>query len=303
MKPLLEQLIKKKLAILIFGYGYSGSGKTYTLFGNKKTKTKGITQLAIDFFKSQDSTVEIDKVYELYNDEYDFDEVINKSDPYKDSKSIYIYNLPTLKFDETPKSFTEFQHYYNNKTDIIPINTSNDFQVNLNIIDEKRKEGVKTYTTKKPTLVRSFYKKTTCRIMATANNPQSSRSHLFISLKIKKSNIESYLTICDMGGRENPNNLLLETKIYNILSVNDKPKKKKPTNVPGFVVPIPHIISKDKESMYKFDGEGYTFDKVDEVAKKKINSRNNKINRRSRSSKSSSNRCNTKSRCSRKKKE
>jgi hypothetical protein len=41
------------------------------------------------------------------------------------------------------------------------------------------------------------------RIKATPNNPQSSRSHLFITLEFQfKGGIKGYLTLIDMGGRE-----------------------------------------------------------------------------------------------------
>jgi hypothetical protein len=49
------------------------------------------------------------------------------------------------------------------------------------------------------------------RIRETINNKESSRSHLFIILKIG----DGYLTICDMGGRENPYDIYNNTYITN----------------------------------------------------------------------------------------
>lgn len=51
--------------ICIFGYGYSGSGKTYTLLGNGTQK--GILNLMFDdFTKSGDFNIVLQRVYELY---------------------------------------------------------------------------------------------------------------------------------------------------------------------------------------------------------------------------------------------
>ena len=123
-------------------------------------------------------------------------------------------------------------------------------------------------------------------IMATANNQFSSRGHLFIDFRIttKKENedsIISYLTICDMGGRENPNDLLLETKIFNILEKEAGGDYGKDTDFvnnikkSGLVVDRPYIISKDEDRIYTFDVEEHKV--TTQVLKDILNKIKNKI--------------------------
>jgi hypothetical protein len=51
-------------------------------------------------------------------------------------------------------------------------------------------------------------RRTNKHIKPTPNNPESSRGHLFIKLKIRTfAGSEGRLIICDMGGRENPQNI------------------------------------------------------------------------------------------------
>ena len=274
MKPLLSKLTKEPLAILIFGYGYSGSGKTYTLFGNNKAQ--GITHLAIKHFLSSNSTIEMDKVYELYNDKYDFSNNMKNQDPYPNDKSIYVYvgnGQGSIGFNPYPISITEFNNYYSPKsttelqnppTSIIKKVDIVNFKATYEKIMESRKSAILVDSTSKDSILNSSKADGhTYRIMATANNKESSRSHLFISLKITTDKIVSYLTICDMGGRENPNDLLLDTKIYNILyNVADWNVKCSSTNE---IVNFPHIISKDMKSMYTLNGNCKIFGQAAEM--------------------------------------
>ena len=66
MGPTFEQL-EKGYNITIFGYGFSGSGKTYTLLGSDRmNKNAGITQLAIKRLKNERGYTKITcKVREL----------------------------------------------------------------------------------------------------------------------------------------------------------------------------------------------------------------------------------------------
>ena len=152
------------------------------------------------------------------------------------SNSIYVY-IPINDDNNNigiygPYSHVDFQQY---KTAFKTTNIVHEFDTIYKKIEEKRKEKD--------------------HIMPTANNKESSRGHLFIDLKIKTGDIESYLTICDMGGRENPNDLLLKTKIYNIRYGNKNDKRYSPT------ITKPYIISKDEAEMYTFDGGSKTTNK------------------------------------------
>ena len=51
--------------IVIFGYGYSGAGKSCTLLNGSK-KSKSLTVLALEQYFEAKATVEIRKIFELY---------------------------------------------------------------------------------------------------------------------------------------------------------------------------------------------------------------------------------------------
>tara|TARA_B110000483_G_scaffold234054_1_gene303617 strand:+ start:1209 stop:4604 length:3396 start_codon:yes stop_codon:yes gene_type:complete len=296
MKPLFDKLKTSELAILVFGYGYSGSGKTYTLFGGKGdngNNEKGIMQLAIDYF-SQGSDVTIEKIYELYNDTYNIVNAVSDSrNPYDvyTKGSVLKEYMPSLN-----KTTLDDKKYYNTTilNDAIQqgriiegINLSESIYIYEQVDDtiNIRKEAVsfnilnsaKSSFILKGDKIEAFNKiygqidtlrKDNLHIMATANNQSSSRGHLFIDLKIittrNGKNFTSYLTICDMGGRENPNNLLLETKIYNmhektLLGENYTPFSSYEDTNKDVFLNKPYIISKDESTMYTF---GEQTDKV-----------------------------------------
>tara|TARA_B110000027_G_C16122413_1_gene304095 strand:+ start:5895 stop:9332 length:3438 start_codon:yes stop_codon:yes gene_type:complete len=314
MKPLFNGLVNDKSAVLIFGYGYSGSGKTYTLFGGSNydltppVYEEGITQLAIKYFTNeQKSSIKIKAIYELYNDEYNIiNAVSGNENPYKPfiKRKDFIDFRPNLDIDKYTRTYYDIDYekpikermeeYERRKTEFIASNKSRPIsarqrpvkpdinpatQKNTHItkdtpitesiyvykyIDTKIVcDGPISYENFSTTTSNSFssvnlaefkslydkiedYRKQINHIMPTANNPSSSRGHLFIDFEIVKGDITSYLTICDMGGRENPNDLLLGTKIYNMINGVSGVS-------PDLLVNEPHIISKDETEMYNYN--------------------------------------------------
>tara|TARA_B110000483_G_scaffold87400_1_gene107854 strand:- start:244 stop:3714 length:3471 start_codon:yes stop_codon:yes gene_type:complete len=314
MKPLFNGLVNDKSAVLIFGYGYSGSGKTYTLFGGSNydltppVYEEGITQLAIKYFTNeQKSSIKIKAIYELYNDEYNIiNAVSGNENPYKPfiKRKDFIDFRPNLDIDKYTRTYYDIDYekpikekmeeYERKKTEFIASNKSRPISARQRLVQPdielatQNKEhitkdtpitesiyvykfintkivcdGPISYEKFSTTTSNSFssvnltefkslydkiedYRKKINHIMPTANNPSSSRGHLFIDFEIVKDDITSYLTICDMGGRENPNDLLLGTKIYNMIN-----------GVSGvstdLLVNEPHIISKDETEMYNYN--------------------------------------------------
>jgi len=169
---LLDDIPTKGTTVVIFGYGYSGSGKTYTLLGGINNETNkwedGIAQLAIQEYLKKKYTVEMEEVFEMYNDSYTFD---NKSQK-------FVYNQST----------SHNQHTF----DFKPVKL-------------ERLEDINIFKTKYSEIQRKRIKHS--HILPTPNNRESSRGHLFIVLKVTNGNTEGRLIICDMGGRENPNEM------------------------------------------------------------------------------------------------
>ena len=170
---LLDDIPSKGTTVVIFGYGYSGSGKTYTLLGgiNKETKRweDGIAQLAIQGYIAAKCTVQMEEVFEMYNDSYTFDNILKK----------FVYNQST-----------------SHKHTFKPV----------------KLEDINTFKTKYSEIQRDRIKQS--HILPTPNNRESSRGHLFIVLKVTNGETEGRLIICDMGGRENPNEMWMTAQYY-----------------------------------------------------------------------------------------
>lgn len=161
IKPVIESLPQGK-TLVIFGYGYSGSGKTYTLLGEREPEVHGVTQLAIQDYITAKKKVVLEEAFGMYNDTYN---------PLKLEKTHVAYN-------DTEKTV------FNKNLAITSVKQFNDI---CSTIESKRKEFG--------------------HIKPTQNNPKSSRGHLFIHLTVSDSGSIGNLIICDMGGRENPNEM------------------------------------------------------------------------------------------------
>jgi hypothetical protein len=72
MKDLLDPIPLNGGMVVVFGYGYSGSGKTYTFFGGGQEY--GIAQHAIADYIKNGYTVHMEDVFEMYNDTYTYND-------------------------------------------------------------------------------------------------------------------------------------------------------------------------------------------------------------------------------------
>ena len=176
---LLDDIPSKGTTVVIFGYGYSGSGKTYTLLGGYKkdgTRENGIAQLAIQGYIAAKCTVQMEEVFEMYNDSYTNSDGFDYGTEIPKKEDIFDSKLPLV------------------------ITSTSDFDGAYSKITIKRKSKG--------------------RITATPNNGESSRGHLFIVLKVTKDGKEGRLIICDMGGRENPNEMWTNSEYVTITKNN-----------------------------------------------------------------------------------
>ncbi len=152
--PGIQNIIQQILSgidVVLFSYGLSGSGKSFTLLGAmKENGEKGMVQLTIDelLLNGANITLQIEELYGKLNPRNN--EINTKHD----------------------------------KLDTIIISSSNDIISKINEVNEIRKNNG--------------------RIKFTPNNPESSRSHLFLKFFIKYKNKDSLLTFIDMAGVEDP---------------------------------------------------------------------------------------------------
>lgn len=132
--------------IALFGYGYSGSGKSYTLI-NKSENDYGVLIRAVKYYLDKGLNVSIDSIKELYNNTYNRE----------DAKEVKDYGIKKTVIDML-KDNDEL------KMDDLEIKDVKGMVKIIEDIELKR-------TAKK-------------RIKATINNPVSSRGHLFITLNV-----------------------------------------------------------------------------------------------------------------------
>jgi hypothetical protein len=237
------QQLKSGYSIVIFGYGLSGSGKTYTLLGNNNVP--GILDYGLANIGVEYENINVISIFEQYYDINEFKTVSEskKEKKIKDPKMMTKIITHVGDIDERMiKYYTGLReelkqknNEYNNREIELNNKDDNDKKKKLDDIKALREENnihIKNYSEIIPILELSqkekeketnyainisytdLSKKLTeinqirtnnNRIKETVNNPESSRSHLFIIIEVKfHNNIKGYVTIIDMGGRENP---------------------------------------------------------------------------------------------------
>lgn len=184
-------------SIVMFGYGNSGSGKTFTLLGSKESP--GVLHYGLANLQNVE-TIRIKYLFEQYYNRINFN---NR----QISGAIHnligkISQLQNVSKDEISQFAKVIPSY---------IDTNNlrieDLYVLTGIIDKYRIDRG--------------------RIKRTPNNNVSSRSHLFFVFEISfKDGKTGYLTIVDMGGRESPVsifNMFIDTNVTKLQSVMAPP--------------------------------------------------------------------------------
>ena len=178
----LDKLVEDGSTVTIFGYGYSGSGKTYTLFGDESVDVDGISDsLLFNNNNVSQPVIQVIEIFELYLKSINFSSMSLEGQRIDVIEDIYVYKEHTANYEK----LITWQKV--NKDNII--RTKDSYRELQKIIEDHR-----------------INRK---RIRATINNPKSSRSHLFI--KIKK--VKGSYVFCDMGGRENPMDIFNKTMI------------------------------------------------------------------------------------------
>lgn len=181
MKSLFDQM-KSGYSIVVFGYGLSGSGKTFTLLGD--SNNKGLINYVLFDKNNGIKGVKLAYAFELYSTD------VPKVDTNFKVKSTSegVINAKIINYkDYSTKS---------NLNDIVNLESKN-----INVTsDEDLTNILKEIETDR---------KNELRIKPTPNNPESSRSHLFLVFKVTFDNGKSgYCTFIDTAGRESPFTIL-----------------------------------------------------------------------------------------------
>jgi len=169
-------------SVVLFGFGFSGSGKTYTLIKGKIPDDKSLLQQFIEKHNNRIKSIDFVEIYPESNSIYIGDDQYKSNTNDYSTKVIFKHmsELLKIKHDEKYNSITkDFNNYENVKTHI----------------DEIEKHRIKNM-----------------RILPTPNNPTSSRSFFQITIQLNNSDEteegdkglkSGKLVLFDMPGTEN----------------------------------------------------------------------------------------------------
>lgn len=167
-------------SIVLFGYGLSGSGKTFSLLGEKSTP--GILHYGLANLNGV-KNIKLKYLFEQYIDK--FVPTINKIRGKIINLVREVPQLRNYSIGETK----EFAEFIGNKVNVNNLHI-NDINTLTGLLEE--------------------YRKSHFRIKKTPNNPVSSRSHLYMVYEITFESINNqpektgYITVVDTAGRESP---------------------------------------------------------------------------------------------------
>lgn len=192
--------------VVLFGYGSSGSGKTSTLLGDTGTGVKGVVPLILADLMQNGAVVELTDVFEL-SAKHDVLDPLNQVIP----GQILVWPVNGIeRTDKMPQLFVN--KYFRTMPSISALILRSRSIVGVkqgSILDEAKTLNAATGEQwdvslsdllKKLDVVRKQHH----RITETPFNPRSSRSHLFMTFEVTFKDKTGRLTVIDMAGRENP---------------------------------------------------------------------------------------------------
>jgi len=214
------QQVKSGYTVVLFGYGYSGSGKTYTLLGNEMSL--GVVTIGLQDLGASIESVKV-RFKELYGRMK-----LEDGRPYSGETGIYSYELidemgelktipcaessslrcaptrfwgrhptagtsPEEGQDESPGGFAEFME-------------SDSARVPGEKIAQLLERAFVVITNTRMHAPCRTSRLACPRVKATPNNPESSRGHLFtiLDVTIKDVSTKGTIVVVDMAGAENP---------------------------------------------------------------------------------------------------
>lgn len=173
--------------VVLYSYGYSGSGKTFTFIGkpNDPNNTHGIIWKIMDRLNKSGATIKLVKRIKLYGV---LDNVA------KDSKALQFQDTITW-YNGQDKSQTN-SPYWNSNTKTVNNLNGTEESSSKEVIKELIQSDVNTIDKGIPEKF-SFIK-------ATSNNTESSRGFYIMKFEVRKGDSVSYLGVVDMAGNEDP---------------------------------------------------------------------------------------------------
>jgi len=209
----LSNFLKRGKSIMILTYGYSGVGKSFTLFGKKNsdgTVSNGMLQSTLKYLGN---SVNISvKAFELYG-----------------------LGVPYKFYWKDPRKFCHYIYSYSILPGVAKISSSVT-ELNKDQMSEfLDKSKVENYNEIKTNQINEFsnivdqidkVRKSTGRIKATVNNPESSRSIMIYDFKINLNKIINgksfvHFVVMDLPGKENLFQTYCETADPNF-NIDDK---------------------------------------------------------------------------------
>ena len=228
-------IVNENAQFIYAGYGYSGSGKTHTLINDTNSILKQI------FETENNITLEVTDLYgeiiaekstNLTSDRLDLFTKCSIDEKFSES---FKYGLLSKNISHEGV-LQQISYYTYNENKIGHTNSTNKIYLNAENIDSFYKDltnyrkNAANYSTNfnnETFYNETFYNENTkeparYRVRATPNNPESSRSHLFI--KVYVGGKHKY-TIIDMGGTENveqiQNDYFQDSPMIDIEALND----------------------------------------------------------------------------------
>lgn len=191
--------------VVMFGYGLSGSGKTFTLFGSTGAKLPGVVQIGLKNLPNVKS-MSIAMAFELYTHPSLIPRFIRSrlhllyvGEHYKKKYSDMVENYAKKMKGESSKSLVvdETKSTSGGRSPgfdkVIDGFTGNIDPANIGKLMDETDE----------------YRRVNKRIKATPLNPNSSRSHLVYIYRVDFTNGKvGHLVVMDMAGKENPKSFL-----------------------------------------------------------------------------------------------
>jgi hypothetical protein len=172
---------KKKLNLVFFTYGYSGSGKTWTLFNQRNDDTQGILYQIQDIFRSKGYTME----FEDYCKNYGY----LSGSVFKGAGGNTSFIVPSDK-DKIQSYQQDISKFVREQIEVTTLPATSNL------------DKAQFLTTLNPDAF----------IKSTPNNPQSSRGFLILWFKVTSANGTNVgrVGFIDMAGNEDPYDLLVK---------------------------------------------------------------------------------------------
>lgn len=226
-KTTLEVALERGQNLIIFGYGYSGSGKTYTL-----DKLR-------DVVLHSGYDLKLEDVFEIY---------AKNPDAYSEAFAMRRMGEAGQEFYIKNSQFSPLYQYFNALDESEKDNRKRMFDILTKPHAETTKD-IKNYPSyvnmpKDDTITSVLetvhkIRRTLWRIKPTKNNRFSSRSHLFYTLRVSdiaKGKVAK-VTFVDMGGRETPVDMV-KTVVKDSVGVFNLSSIMKGASIPKLTVPF-----------------------------------------------------------------